>query len=75
MSSPSSRNRRLSLFVIVSLLIVIGLGQAIHRHNVYEVPWFPGTEKFTWSIEARIRFTARGDPVSVSLRRPGNQSG
>lgn len=68
-----SQTRRLSLFAIVGLLVVVGLGQSIHRHMVYEVPWMPGTEKSIWSIEARVEFIARGDPVSVNLRRPPDQ--
>ena len=55
--------------------MVLGLGQSLHRHYVYDVPWMPGTEKSVWSIEARIQFTARNQPVSVNLRRPTNQAG
>ena len=75
MSLTPAANRRISLFAIVGLLLLIGLGQAIHRHYAYEVPWFPGAEKATWSIEARIQFIARGEPVTVNLRRPGAQPG
>ena len=75
MSLSSSRTRRISLFAIVGLLVTVGLGQALHRHYKYEVPWFPGTEKSIWSIEARIQFVARGAPVSVKLRRPVHQQG
>jgi hypothetical protein len=72
--SPT-RTRRISLFAIVGLLVVIGMGLAIHRHYVYEVPWVPGEEISVWSIEARIQFSARGEPVTVNLRRPDNQPG
>jgi hypothetical protein len=75
MNTTPSRMRHISLFAIVSLLLVLGLGQAIHRHYVYEVPWMPGTEKSIWSIEARVQFVARGDPVAVNLRRPLDQAG
>ena len=63
------------MFAIVALLITLGLGQAIHRHLTYDVPWMPGAEKSIWSIEARIDFVARGEPVTVNLRRPRNQPG
>jgi hypothetical protein len=75
MSNLSPRTRRTSLFAIVGFLLVIGLGQAFHRHYVYDVPWVPGTEKSVWSIEARIQFTARNAPVTANLRRPSNQAG
>ena len=73
MAANSSRKRRISLFAIVGILVTIGLGQSLHRHFVYEVPWMPGAEKRIWSIEARIQFDARGDPVAVNLRRPADQ--
>ena len=74
MKSPA-RARQFSLLAIVALLLVLGLGQSIHRHYVYDVPWIPGTEKSIWSIEASVQFFARGDPVTVNLRRPTDQSG
>lgn len=73
--NKTARNRRFSLFAIVGLLLAIGIGQSIHRHVVYDVPWVPGTEKSVWSIEASIEFFGRGDPVSVNLRRPSDQAG
>lgn len=73
MKKTPAETRHLSLTIIVGVLLVLGLGQAIHRHYVYEVPWFPGEEKLIWSIEARIQFFARGDAVSVRLRRPADQ--
>ena len=75
MTATSTRRRRLSLIVLVSILVIAGLAQSIHRHYQYEVPWIPGIEKAIWSIEARIQFIARGEPVTVNLRRPRNQSG
>jgi len=75
MSRPSSRTRQISLFAIVGLLLVLGLGQSLHRHYSYGVPWIPGVEKSVWSIEARIQFIARNQPVSVNLRRPTDQAG
>ena len=71
----AARTRRFSLFAIVGMLLILGLGQSIHRHTFYNVPWMPGTERFIWSIEASIQFFARGEPVSVNLRRPSNQAG
>ena len=73
MARSPSQTRGISLFALVGLLLVLGLGQAIHRHYVYEVPWVPGAEKSIWSIEARVEFVARGEPVSVNLRRPPDQ--
>ena len=73
MTATSASRRRLSLLALVSILVVAGLAQSIHRHYEYEVPWIPGVEKAIWSIEARIQFVARGEPVTVNLRRPRDQ--
>ncbi|MBT5219519.1 MAG: inactive transglutaminase family protein [Woeseia sp.] len=73
--SPSAQTRKFSLFALVGLLLILGLGQSIHRHLVYDVPWVPGTEKLIWSIEASVQFFARGEPVTVNLRRPSDQDG
>ena len=73
--NTTARTRRFSLLAIVGLLSVLGFGQSIHRHVVYDVPWMPGTEKSIWSIEASIEFFGRGEPVSVNLRRPSDQAG
>jgi hypothetical protein len=73
--NKSAQSSRFSLFALVGLLSVLGLGQSIHRHIVYDIPWVPGTEKSIWSIEASIQFFGRGDPVSVNLRRPSDQAG
>ena len=63
------------MYVIVALLLIVGLAQTLHRHYAYEVPWLPGTEKSIWSIEASVQFIARGQPVTVNLRRPKDQQG
>jgi hypothetical protein len=73
MAVDKARRRQISLFAIVGVLVTVGLGQSLHRHFVYEVPWMPGAEKRVWSIEARVQFVARGDSVSVNLRRPADQ--
>jgi hypothetical protein len=74
MSALPAKTHRFSLLAIVLILTIVGVGQSIHRHYAYEVPWFPGDEKSVWSIEARVQFVARGEPVTVNLRRPGDQS-
>lgn len=73
MPGAGSRSRQFSLYAIVAILVIVGLGQSIHRHREYEVPWVPGAEKSIWSIEARVQFIARGAPVTVNLRRPADQ--
>lgn len=66
---------QVSLFILVVVLLVIGIGLTMHRHLVYEVPLFYGETQTVWSVEAKVEFTAHGDPVKVSLSRPGEQEG
>lgn len=73
MSYDPVRNRQISLLTIVGLLLAIGLGWSIHRHNAYDIPWVPDTNQVIWSIEARVEFIGTGLPVTVSLRRPSDQ--
>ncbi len=69
-----ARSRRFSLYAIVVLLLVVGLGLSIQRHYAYDVPWIPDREQTVWSIEARIEFVATGGPATVTLRRPSDQA-
>ena len=64
-----------SLLILVTALLIIGIGLTLHRHLVYEVPLFYGETQTVWSVEAKVEFTAHGDPVKVSLSRPGEQVG
>lgn len=75
MSIVTGRARNFSITALVTFLLVLGLGPAIHRHMVFEVPWTPGEENVVWSVEATIEFFATGGPVSVELVRPTSQKG
>src|SRR5690554_7980536 len=66
---------KISLFILVVTLLVIGIGLTLHRHLVYEVPLLYGETQTVWSVEAKVEFTANGKPVKVSLSRPGEQEG
>jgi len=67
------KSRQVSLYVIVGILMLVGIGLSVQRHYAFDIPWTPDAEQIVWSIEARVEFTATGGPVSVSLRRPTDQ--
>jgi len=75
--SPVSRINlpRLPLFIIVAVLLVVGIFLILHRHWVYEVPLMYGETQTIWSVEASVEFAAYGEPVRVSMARPGDQDG
>ncbi len=66
---------RVPFYMLISLLIVVGLGMSIYRHDVYGVPWTAGQKHQVWEVEARVEFEAKGEPVKVSLATPDTQSG
>jgi len=65
---------RTSVFTIVLLLLVVGSLLTWYRHQMLDVPWLPGEKRQVWSVEAKVEFMARGEPVKVSLAIPDTQS-
>ncbi|KXF81608.1 inactive transglutaminase family protein [Enterovibrio coralii] len=66
---------RIPFYLLISLLIIVGLGMSIYRHDVYGVPWTAGQKHQVWEVEARVEFDAKGEPVKVSLATPDTQQG
>ncbi len=66
---------RMPLYLLISLLIVIGFSLTVYRHQVYGVPWTMGQKHQVWEVEARVEFEASGLPVKVSLAAPDTQKG
>lgn len=66
---------RIPFYLLISLLVIIGLGMSIFRHQVYGVPWTAGQKHQVWEVEARVEFDAKGDPIKVSLAVPDTQKG
>lgn len=75
MNLKQQSDPRMSLITLVAVLLVVGIGLIVHRHLVYEVPLFYGETQTVWSVEAKLEFTANGQPVKVSLSRPSEQEG
>jgi hypothetical protein len=74
-SRDPARSRQFSLYSLVGVLLIVGIGLSVQRHYAYDVPWIPDADQLVWSIEARIEFRATGGPATVTLRRPADQSG
>lgn len=68
-------NPKFSLYILVTALLLIGVSLILHRHWVYEVPLFYGETQTIWSVEAKVEFDAKGEPVTVTLARPFGQEG
>jgi hypothetical protein len=66
---------RAPFYTFVALLLIAGFGLAAYRHIAFDVPWLPGEKRQIWSIEAKIEYLAKGEPVKLSLAIPDTQMG
>ena len=63
-------NAKLRLYILVILLMGLGIGLILYKHYVLGFPLLPDHKKSVWTVEAKVDFTARGDPVIVSFALP-----
>jgi hypothetical protein len=63
-------NVKLRLYILVILLMGLGIGLILYKHYVLGFPLLPDHKKSVWTVEAKVDFTARGDPVIVSFALP-----
>mgnify|MGYP002084935751 FL=1 len=61
---------KLKLYVLVALIMALGIGLIAYKHFALGFPLLPDDKKSVWTIEAKIDFVARGDPVIVSFALP-----
>lgn len=69
---PSNRT---SLYGLVAVLLVVGIGLTWYRHVAFDVPFLPDATRSIWSIEAKVEFDAEAKPVKLSLAIPETQPG
>lgn len=58
------------LILIISLLLVIGIGSAIYKSSVLGFSFLPSEKITIWTVETAISFNADGGPVEISLNLP-----
>lgn len=66
---------RRPFYIVVAMLYVIGIALVLYRHIAFNVPLLPGEYRSIWSVEAKIEFDAKGEPVIASLAIPDTQEG
>ncbi len=64
-----ARARR-QIRVLVSLLMVLGVGVVLYKHYVLDFPLLTTETQDVWQIEARISFDSLGGPVEARLNMP-----
>ncbi len=65
---------RLQVVIWATVLVVLGIGLSIYKSQSLGFPLFPGEYRTVWTVEARVSFKARGEPVRVSLALPRDQA-
>ncbi len=58
------------LYFLVILIMGLGIGLILYKHFALGFPLSPDDKTPVWTIEAKIDFIARGDPVIVSFALP-----
>lgn len=61
---------KLQLTLIITLLLVIGIGSAVYKSSVLGFSFIPSDKITTWTVETAISFLADGGPIEVSLNLP-----
>ncbi|ROR94869.1 uncharacterized protein with transglutaminase domain [Sinobacterium caligoides] len=61
---------KVKIYLIATVLCVLGLGATAYKHISLHFPLTPGEQIPVWSIEAKVQFKAVGDPVKVRLTLP-----
>ena len=65
---------RFQLGVMITILIVAGLGLTLYKHFVLGFPLLGKDAATVWSVEAWVSFKAQGDAAQASLTLPDHQS-
>jgi 7 transmembrane helices usually fused to an inactive transglutaminase/Inactive transglutaminase fused to 7 transmembrane helices len=60
--------------VLVALLMVLGIGSAVFRHDRSGIPFLPGDQATVWQVEVKVSFRADGGPIQVLLSLPPSQA-
>ena len=67
-------SERLQLAIVVTILIVLGLGLTLYKHFALGFPLLPGEVTEAWTAEARISFESDGEDVEISFATPQSSS-
>lgn len=61
---------KVQVYILAALLIALGIGLTVYKSTELGFPLLPGEYRTVWTIEAKVSFTADGEPVRASLALP-----
>ncbi|WP_415641185.1 UUP1 family membrane protein, partial [Shewanella violacea] len=59
-------------YILVALLFIVGIASSIFRGIEHNVPFLPGKQVQSWTVEAKVQFKATGKPAEVSFSLPSD---
>ncbi|WP_300378868.1 UUP1 family membrane protein [Henriciella sp.] len=65
--------KRTQLLIIVCVLVASALGVFFYKVTQLGFPVIPDLDSDTWTIESKVSFTGRGEPVTLRLALPEAQ--
>jgi hypothetical protein len=65
---------KLHVYMLAAALTALGLGLFVYKALYLGFPLTPKMTSPVWTVEARINFVAKGDPVKVSMFLPSSTS-
>ncbi|WP_445947185.1 UUP1 family membrane protein, partial [Shewanella sp.] len=61
---------RKPFYIFVALLFIVGIAASVYRGIEHKVPFVPGEQVQSWSVDAKVSFSGRGKPAEVSFSLP-----
>ena len=65
---------RTQFFLLILALVLAGSFSIYQRHSVMGIPLMPGEQIDIWKIEAQVKFSGRGKPVTAILTLPQDEN-
>ncbi|WP_200383093.1 inactive transglutaminase family protein [Thiococcus pfennigii] len=66
---------RTQVALIVGLLLLLGLGLTLYKTTMLGFPLLPGEYRDVWTIESKISFQPKDEPLTVELELPQGLAG
>ena len=67
--------KKTQLYLLAAVFAVLGLGAFLYKWQVLRFPVKPVAQTEVWELQARVEFTARRGPHTISLQLPDDPPG